>query len=419
MRVMWAVAALMGKCGAAFGVTQLGSGGWIDACAEQLKPMRISEELELHIVALSGKDDYCYDENDKIHYHLLNNPQNRGCAAPNNQVKKWKECIEKIKPDIIQVWGTEYSMGFDIQKVAGEIPVIFFIQGIMGSITEHPNGDMRLRELLHGADIMLLPKLLKMHLESRKIKKQVKLERQMIKKCQGIILDSEWAKAQYAYANVATYMVPLPINNCFRQKKWNPEKNDGHKIFTVAGRTPLKGLHILIKAILLVKEKYPNVLLEIPGNVESKKPHFLFEPIYLRYLRRLIKNNNLEENVRFLGKLSQEQMADYMSGANVFVMPSCIENHSSTLREAMTTGCPCVTSDVGSVLEFARHEENALVYRYNEVQTLANYITRIFSNVSYSKSLGANAKETISKKYDQNIIGHSFIKTYYAVLKYD
>ncbi len=412
MKVIWAIAAAMGKCGAAFGITQLGSGGWIDACAAHLKPFRETGELELHIVALSNRNAYSYCEQDRIHYHLLDNPQHRGFVAPQKEVEKWKGCIEQIQPDLIQVWGTEYSMGIDIQKAAPHIPTIFFIQGIMSSITEHPNGDMPWRELCKGADIMLLPKILKMLWENKRIQKQVAMEQEMIKNSRGIILDSDWACAQYAHAGIKTFSVPLPINHCFTKQQWSTETCDRHTVFTVAGRTPLKGLHILLKALAQIKQQYPDIMLKIPGNVESKKPHFLFEPIYLRYLRKLIATYHLEENVQFLGKLSQAQMAENMAKANVFVMPSCIENHSSTLREAMTVGCPCITTDVGSILEFAKHEENALVYRYNEVATLAHYIVRLLEHADLALQLGKNARNSITQKYPQAIIGEKLMDAY-------
>ncbi len=417
MRVMWAIATTMGKCGNAFGITQLGSGGWIDACAEHLKQFRQTGELEIHVVALSNRDAYSYCEQDKIHYYLLDNPQHRGSVAPQAEVNKWKECIEQIQPDLIQIWGTEYSIGIDIQKAAPHIPTIFFIQGIMSSITEHPGGDMRSQELLEGADIMFLPKLLKMRRENKRIRKQVTMEREMIKNSRGIILDSHWACAQYKYAGVEAFFVSLPINKCFQEIQWSAETCDPYTIFTVAGRTPLKGLHILLKALVQVKKLYPNIVVKIPGNVESKKPHMLFEPIYLRYLRKMITKYQMENNVQFLGKLSPEQMAENMAKANVFIMPSCIENHSSTLREAMTVGCPCVTTDVGSVLEFAKHEENALVYRYNEYTTLAYFIDRIFSDKATFVDMGQQARKTILAKYPGDSIAEKLFKAYSDILK--
>ena len=212
MNVIWAIATAMGKCSAAFGVTRLGSGGWIDACAAHLKPFRETGKLELHIVALSDRDAYFFCQQEKIHYHLLKNPQRRGSVASKKEVENWRVCIDKIQPDLIQVWGTEYSIGIDIQKAAPHIPTIFFIQGIMSSITEHPGGDMRSQELLEGADIMFLPKLLKMRREDKRIRKQVAMEREMIKNSRGVILDSHWACAQYKYAGVEAFFVPLPIN---------------------------------------------------------------------------------------------------------------------------------------------------------------------------------------------------------------
>lgn len=47
-----------------------------------------------------------------------------------------------------------------------------------------------------------------------------------------------------------------------------------------------------------------------------------------------------------------------MLESNAFIMMSCIENHSSTLREAMYLGVPCISSAISSVPEFVTHGKN-------------------------------------------------------------
>ena len=58
--------------------------------------------------------------------------------------------------------------------------------------------------------------------------------------------------------------------------------------------------------------------------------------------------------------------AQEMETANVFVMPSSIENHSSTLIEAMIVGVPCVASDVGGISELITHGKTGFLYRFEE-----------------------------------------------------
>ena len=59
----------------------------------------------------------------------------------------------------------------------------------------------------------------------------------------------------------------------------------------------------------------------------------------------------MEDKIEFLGRLSAEGMKQAYLDANVFVMPSTIENSPNSLGEAMLLGVPCVAADVGGVAE--------------------------------------------------------------------
>ena len=110
----------------------------------------------------------------------------------------------------------------------------------------------------------------------------------------------------------------------------------------------------------------------------------------------------LESNVEFCGKLTSEQMAEQLGNANLFVMPSKAENISTSLREAMWVGCPCITSLVGAVTELAAHNINALCYRYEEVEILADEIVSLLDNPALAQRIAANGHETIQTKYPMN-----------------
>ena len=134
--------------------------------------------------------------------------------------------------------------------------------------------------------------------------------------------------------------------------------------------------------------------------------------LFIRHIRKLVQKYNLQENICFTGRLSPEEMAERMERSNVFVMPSCVETHSSSLREAMLVGLPCVSSDVGSVPEFVQHGKNGFIYRYGEAQTLAYYVDKIFSDDALAEEIGASAKETINQMFPQESIGEMMYLSY-------
>ena len=159
------------------------------------------------------------------------------------------------------------------------------------------------------------------------------------------------------------------------------------------------------------------IRLYIPGNITSRKPHFLYDSVYIRHIRKLISTHGLQENVVFVGSLSPQQMVHQMASAHVFVMPSCVENHSSTLREAMMVGTPAVSAAVGCVTDLIEQGKNGYIYRYNEHQTLAYYIDKLFSDDALATQIGKAGQYSVMPKYPQEQIGALLMDAYRKIVK--
>ena len=166
---------------------------------------------------------------------------------------------------------------------------------------------------------------------------------------------------------------------------------------TIGGTNAGKGQHKLLEALCTVKEYYPDVKVIIPGNMRFGWK----ENPYVSYLKWFISKNGLNDNVEFCGQLNSEQMAQKLFDSDVFVNPSYIENISTSLREAMYMGLPCITSQVGSLHEVIHNGYNGFSYRFEETQVLAYEILEIFNNRERTERLAENAYISIREKYPQ------------------
>ena len=196
------------------------------------------------------------------------------------------------------------------------------------------------------------------------------------------------------YHDCKIYKCALNIRKEFFENKWTKEKVEPFTIMSNAAHYPIKGLHILIKALSIVVAKYPETKLLIPGvnsPFEKRLLGKIKENGYQKFIRTLIIDLELENKVIFMGILSPKQMGRQMAISNVFVLPSSIENHSSTLIEAMVVGVPCIASYVGGIPEYLRHRENGLLYRFEEYEMLAEQIKELFVDLEYASELGNNA----------------------------
>lgn len=334
----------------------------------------------------------------------------------------WKQIAEDFQPDILHIWGTEMTHGLCAMAAMPGIPVVVYLQGLMAQIYNHGNSGINFVEKLRHTTIRDVIEAKGIHVNSPFEKKRAEIERQMIIKAKNVILENDWSaiNCKAILPDCRIFRSLLPINKSFADYEWNADEMEQYTIFTVAGGYPIKGHHILLKALSIIKRWYPDVKLYIPGYNplnDDKGIRKLLPRGYTCYVKSLIKKYDLSGHIFYTGKLSMKEMATYMSKCNVFVMPSAIENHSSTLIEAMMVGAPCVTSYVGGVADYLRHGENGFMYRFDEPETLAGYVMRLFEDPEMAVRMGRNAMESSRKDRLTLNIAEDFVNAYSEILK--
>jgi glycosyltransferase involved in cell wall biosynthesis len=402
MKALWILNSPIGTAARVLGYSHAASGTWIAAAESRLKALL--PELTVDYAVLGYQDRVVTDEATGCKVYELSIKQSRGKRSPGNAVKQWKTVIKQEAPNLIHVWGTEFTFPLDVMDACGEIPVAVTIQGMVASLAKYCRSDVPFGALMKGHRILAFPAYLRARQKEREMIRQVRYEKEILIRANAVLVDNEWTEAYCSSVsqNIESVYFPLAINQSFGAVCWSFESCEKETLFTIAPSSSMKGMHMLLQALAIVKRSYPNVKLRIPGSFGGGRLSTIKEPPYFRYLKRLIKELDLVGNVKFCGKLTSEQMADELKRANVFVMPSKAENISTSLREAMWVGCPCVVSLVGAVHELVCHGYNALCYRYEEYEVLAAEILRILASKELAEQISRNANETISKSYPIN-----------------
>ncbi len=401
MRVLWVLNSPIGTAAKILGYSFAASGTWIAAAEKRLK--EDVPDLIVDYAVMGYCDRVVEDETLNCKVYEINIKQCRGKKTSRKDYKKWTHVISQDQPDIIHIWGTEFSNFVDVIEASGNIPVAVTIQGVVTSLAKYCDSDVPYSELMKGHGLSAFPAYLRSKQKMREMKRQSIYEKKIVSQADAILYDNEWTAA---YCNTiapgkAQVYFPLAINEAFSSIAWNYDTCEKDTLFTIAPSSSMKGAHILLKALSVVKKLRPNVKLYIPGSIPSGNGFMtkIKVPPYFRYLKKLVNRLGLGQNVEFCGKLSSQEMAEHLAKANVFVMPSKAENISTSLREAMHVGCPCITSLVGAVPELAVHGYNALCYRYEEYEILAFEILKLLGDPELSKRISGNGNKTICEKY--------------------
>ncbi len=408
MKVLWIVNMVVGALAIQKGI-KLSSGQWLNV---ELKNSYKKKELEVVVCTSGSFYEELIDEN--IKYIVVPHGTVSTYKCSDENIKYWKNLLSQEKPDLILVWGTEYLIG-QCALIANnhKIKSCIYIQGVMSSIAENYRGGLSDTTIKKFSTFFeqIRNKTIFDNEKSNRLK-AIEEERSVLL-TDGVIIENQWAAKRYYSINSNLQLLwnRLPINSIFTKYKWSEDKYKDFTIITTAAGYPLKGLHFLLEALSYVKVKYPKVKLIVPGSdivhaegIIAK----LKQPGYGKYLSKLISKYNLVNNVSFVGILSPEKYAEVMSKSEIFVSSSAIENHCSALREAMTVGIPCISSKVGGIPDYANHNENALLYTYNQPKELAECIIQLFSSSETRLHISKNAKATIRDMYSSNNLDSLF-----------
>ena len=185
---------------------------------------------------------------------------------------------------------------------------------------------------------------------------------------------------------------------------------------------PVKGFHIFLDALSILKDKYPNVKVYVGGYNPTDKSTLknrLKRNYYGIYLEKRIKELNLEKNIIFTGVLSEKEVLGKLLNSNVFVSPSTIENSPNSVGEAMLLGVPIVSSYVGGVMDMLVHKKEGFLYQGDAPYMLAYYIDKVFNEENTNKitSISRNARARAKEIFDKDENAVNLIEIYKEILK--
>ena len=136
------------------------------------------------------------------------------------------------------------------------------------------------------------------------------------------------------------------------------------KIVLSAGHLiELKGHHRVIRAIGEARAEGIDADLLIVGGAGDAQS---YEP----EIRRAMSNSDLERNVRFLGEVPQDVLAELMSAADVFCLASSREGWPNVVHESLACGLPVVATNVGAIPEMIPSERYGLIVQVGDSSQL-------------------------------------------------
>ncbi|WP_224448735.1 glycosyltransferase family 4 protein [Haloprofundus salilacus] len=170
--------------------------------------------------------------------------------------------------------------------------------------------------------------------------------------------------------------------------RFSQDRDRGNDILFLGRLAPKKRVSDLIRAFALIEDEFPTSDLVIVGTGPEKDS-----------LVSLATELDVDDRVRFEGRVSDEAVTEHYATAGLFVLPSVWEGHPLTLLEAWAAGTPVIASSVEGIEEFVDHEETGLLVPSKDPERLADALRYALENPAEALEWGRNARELAEREY--------------------
>lgn len=323
--------------------------------------------------------------------------------------------VDEFSPDLIHIWGVEEPWGLLTARGIIRASALLEMQGLKGAIARVFAGGLSIREQLECIGLKEIIRGTTIFQARRQFERWGKVEREIIRGHRFITAQSLWMRVQIVSINPSStiYHPGLTLREPFYTAlPWL--SSDSMRIFcSAAYSSPFKGLHIALRAIAILKRRFPKVQLRIAGPHQRQG---IRQDGYVRWLNRQIKKLNIVDNVYWLGNLSALEIISELQGCAAMILPSFIEGYSLALAEGMMLGVPSVDSFTGGMSSLARDDESALFFSPGDEVMCAYQLERLLTDRALAERIGRQAREVAMVRNDRERIVRNQIEIYRQVL---
>lgn len=171
-----------------------------------------------------------------------------------------------------------------------------------------------------------------------------------------------------------------------------------------------KGVLILAAAFNKVKKIVPEAHINFIGRDTKRNDRNISTK---EYILQIIEE---KEGCTFQNHIPNSEVSRYIKKSNLLVFPSIFENFPYVVLEAMKCGKAIIGSANGGIKEMFEDKVSGLLYTPPNIDELSYLMCKVILNSMLAKSLGDNARRTVTR-FDVNNIIRKQLNFYKKIIK--
>ena len=329
-------------------------------------------EVEIHWVVMSelvkDRRDVC--EWGQMFHILPTSQSGRATTLFRADRRAIGEVLDEIQVDLVHGWGTEDVYG--LAAVLSGRPSIVSMQGILSAIL--------LKSWMHPREYF-----------------QALLELYCLRKAQVVTTESEWGAAVVRKRRgiKPVEIVEYGVQKVFFSTQWKPVAENNFTIFVGSIRAG-KGIQDLVEAFRDPALSGSELL--VVGGVEGE------------WAKKLQKG--APPNIRWLGRKTAEETAQYMAKAWCLVLPTRADTSPNVVKEARVVGLPVITTRHGGQASYVKDGEDGYFVECGEIKGLVQKLRIVLGSLATAAKLGKLGQNKYKEVFAADKTARAFMKIY-------
>ena len=174
-------------------------------------------------------------------------------------------------------------------------------------------------------------------------------------------------------------------------------------ITSASADVPLKGLRFLIEALPKVLLDFPETCLSVIGKAKEKGE-----------ITKLITKLDLKGKISFHSELSEIEIVNLYSSAQIAVIPSLYEGFGFGAGEALACSLPLISTHSGGLKEVVG--EAAVQIKSGDAKEISTAIIDLFSNPEKQAYYSRLGRERMESEFDWLKAAEEYVKIYEEVI---
>lgn len=163
---------------------------------------------------------------------------------------------------------------------------------------------------------------------------------------------------------------------------------DKKVIFSLGRLDDRKGFDSVVKCIPDIRKKFSDIIYVIAGKGPQRAE-----------LESLIARLDLQDYVRLIGPITDEEVIDYMVACDIFAMPNketadrSVEGFGIVLLEANCCGKPVVAGRSGGVIDAVEHNKTGILVDSYNLKDIEGALVKLLEEPDLAEKLGHQGRQ--------------------------